>query len=131
MKKLFLPLAFLLIFIASLTLFFRCEKNPTQPADIPQIELLSPVKNQIIVDSVEVKIKATDDKGVTKVDFIVDNETFKSWVLPPYNFMWNVTQLKDSSLHSVFAKAYDGDGNISTTPIVLVIVGKLLSPTAL
>ncbi|HPC36726.1 MAG TPA: hypothetical protein PLO79_08940 [Candidatus Marinimicrobia bacterium] len=31
----------------------------------------------------------------------------------------------------MFAKAYDGDGNISTTPIIPVIVGKLLSPTAL
>ncbi|MFA4907489.1 MAG: FISUMP domain-containing protein, partial [archaeon] len=88
-------------------------------------------KNEVLIDSVSVEITATDDKGITQVEFIVDNEVAKTWIMSPYIYTWNVTDLSDSSEHSVYARAYDADDNVSTTPVVKVLVMLLSAPTKL
>ncbi|MFA4907305.1 MAG: FISUMP domain-containing protein [archaeon] len=115
----------------SFFLFVSCEKDATKPPEEPEVKLVSPVKNEVLIDSVSVEITATDDKGITQVEFIVDNEVAKTWIMSPYVYTWNVTDLSDSSEHSVYARAYDADGNVSTTPVVKVLVMLLSAPTNL
>ena len=115
----------------SFSLFVGCERDVTKPPDEPEVKLVSPVKNEVLIDSVEVEITATDDKGITQVEFIVDNEIAKTWIMSPYSYTWNVTNLSDSSEHLVYAKAYDADGNVSTTSVVKVSVRLLFAPSKL
>jgi len=119
------------LFSMSFLLFINCEKNATKPPDEPEVKLVSPFKNEVLIDSVKVEIAATDDKGITQVEFIVDNEIAKTWIMPPYVYTWNVTEFSDSSDHLVYARAYDADGNVSTTPVVKVLVILLYAPTKL
>jgi len=121
----------ILLFTMSFFFYVDCEKNITNPSEVPEVKLLSPVKNEILIDSVKVEITATDNKGITQVEFIVDNEVAKTWIMPPYVYMWNVTDFSDSSDHQIYAKAYDADDNISTTQVVKVSVRLLYPPTTL
>jgi len=130
MNKAFSITIVFLVFISS-GLFNSCEKNPAVSPDIPEVKLISPIKDQIIIDSIEVEIIATDDKGITDVEFLVDNEIIKTWILPPYTFFWNVTNFSDSSYHTIYAQAYDADGNVTTTPIITIQVRLLPAPTLL
>jgi len=109
----------------------NCDDNITKPPEEPEIKLISPTNNEILVDSVEVEITATDNKGITQVDLIVDNEIVKTWIISPYIYMLDLTSYSDSSIHQIYARAYDADGNISTTPIISVSVRLLSSPTSL
>jgi len=115
----------------SFLLFVNCEKDVTKPPEEPEVKLVSPVKNEVLIDSVKVEITATDDKGITQVEFIVDNEVAKTWIMSPYVYTWNVTAFSDSTDHLVYARAYDADGNVSTTPVVKVLVMLLSAPTNL
>ncbi|MFA4907717.1 MAG: FISUMP domain-containing protein [archaeon] len=115
----------------SFLLFVNCEKDATKPPDEPEVKLVSPVKNEVLIDSVSVEITATDDKGITQVEFIVDNEVAKTWIMSPYVYTWNVTAFTDSTDHLVYARAYDADDNVSTTSVVKVSVRLLFAPTKL
>ena len=115
---------FISLFIFIGFILFNCKEDdnpvtPTQNPDptIPIVNILSPTESDELIDSVNVNISATDDKGIIKVEFIVNNQVIKSWINPPYSFKWDLTSNNDSTEISFFAKAYDADENISTTKV--------------
>ncbi len=119
---------FLLIagLLALSILFLSCSEdksNPTEPTPTtPVIKIISPSATTEIIDSVLVEVEATDDKGITKVEFYVDNVIQKSWSSPPYKYLWNVTRLDDSTQHTIYAKAFDADENKTTTKFAIVTI---------
>ncbi|MCC6255363.1 MAG: hypothetical protein IT276_10645 [Ignavibacteriaceae bacterium] len=126
----------LLIFIG--LILYSCSEDdksvtPQQNPDptIPIVNILSPIESDELIDSVNVIISATDDKGIIKVEFIVNNQVVKSWIHPPYSFKWDLTSNNDSTEISFFAKAYDADENISTTKVYHMTAWRLKSPTIL
>jgi len=60
---------------------------------------------------------ATDNIGVTKVEYYVDGALKGSATASPYTFAFNSTTLANGS-HSLVAKAYDAAGNIGTSVAV-------------
>lgn len=79
----------------------------TIPDDLPPtITITSPSNNAVVTKTVTIKANASDDNGVNKVDFFVDNEFKKSVFSPPYNWDWNPNAYS-SGFHTVLAKAYD------------------------
>ncbi|NUN07914.1 MAG: hypothetical protein HUU54_01930 [Ignavibacteriaceae bacterium] len=106
--------------------------NPVTPTpEEPVIKVISPTSTTEIIDSVMVEVEATDNKGVTKVEFYVDNVILKTWTVPPYEYLWKLTNQEDSSKHSIYFKAYDADGNITTTEILFAIVRRMKTPNEL
>ena len=134
MKKYFNSIILYSFYLFSFLIFFNCGKddtvanNPAPPSDKPEVSFLSPNENSELIDSVSVEIKATDNKGITKVEFIVNNQIYKSWVVPPYSFTWNLKNYNDSTLVAFYAKAYDADSNFSTTKVYNLVVRKLFAP---
>jgi len=114
-----------------------CKKNsPTENTPIPTtpvVSILSPTSSEVFGDSVAIQISATDDKGITKVEIYIDNQIPQggTLIIPPYSFIWNTKSLPDSSAHLLYAKAYDADGNVSSTPVKNLIVVKFPSPSNL
>lgn len=79
----------------------------TIPDDLPPtITITSPSNNTVVTSTVTIKASASDDNGVEKVDFFVDNEFKKSVFSPPYNWEWNPS-VYSSGFHTVMARAYD------------------------
>ena len=123
------------LFILVLAVLFlsSCKDNnnpvitPNQ-GDKPLVALVSPTTQTEILDSVYVEISASDNKGVTRVDFIVDNIIIKSWPVGPFKAIVDLSMFNDSSWHSAYAKVYDADSNFTTTPVITLTIRRLLAP---
>ncbi len=115
------------------TIFFGgCkDNNPVDSVDSkggkPLVSLISPANNYNAVDSVMIEADAADDKGVVKVEIYIDNAAgdFRTFYSKPYKYTWNTSLAADGSAHTVFAKAYDADGNSTTSDVINISVYRL------
>jgi len=118
-----------LIILVWFFLLIGCKKessNPVEPTPTtPVVKILSPTNNFNIIDSVTIDISATDDKGIVKVEILIDNLVAKTFSVPPFMYLWDASIITDSSQHSIYAKAYDGDNNISSSSVITVTINRL------
>ena len=68
-----------------------------------------------------VSASASDNVGVTSVEFYVDGTLKATDTSTPYNFAWDTTTAANAS-HSLTTKAYDAAGNVGTSSAVSVTV---------
>ncbi|MCB0749707.1 MAG: hypothetical protein KDC90_19780, partial [Ignavibacteriae bacterium] len=131
-------LSALIIYLSLFLVFINsgCNKeNPTENIPVqstPVVSILYPVNTEIIGDSIQIQVSATDDKGVIKVEIYIDNQIPENGILinPPYNYTWKLGNYADSSSHTLFAKAFDGDNNVGSSS-VLNLVSFKFAPTKL
>ncbi|HZY10466.1 MAG TPA: Ig-like domain-containing protein, partial [Bacteroidota bacterium] len=98
------------------------DSNTTKPI----VRILSPANNSLIIDSTIVEVEALDDVAIAKVEIYIDDRTFPSKVFleKPYRWTWLLQAMEDSSIHSIYAKAYDIDGNEASSGISTVTIMK-------
>jgi glucose/arabinose dehydrogenase/regulation of enolase protein 1 (concanavalin A-like superfamily) len=92
----------------------------------PTVSVTSPSSGATVSGTANISANATDDVGVTKVEFYVDGSIKSTDTTSPYNFSWDTTSSANSS-HSLVAKAYDAAGNIGTSTSVSVTVNNAVS----
>ncbi len=130
MKKLFI---YSLLLVLSL-LYWSCSKdsNPvnTTPSDKPTAEIISPANNSDVSDTTTILVNASDDKGVTRVEIFIDDVLVTKLLTAPYKYIWETQSLSDSTLHTIYARAVDSDGNMVLSKMNTVTV-RVLSPTNL
>jgi len=79
----------------------------------PTVFIFSPEpRDQVHEILVEVKVSASDNVGVSKVDFYIDGDFNASLSSRPYTFIWN-TKLFPKGDHGLRAIAYDVAGNFA------------------
>ena len=119
-----------LSFIIVLLLIIGCEKDkPTKPVqEAPTITLTSPINGASVVDTVLITATASDNKGVIKVEFYIDATLRHTDLLEPYQYAWDCMEEADSSQHTIYAKAYDGDGHSTASSVVTVTVDYAYGP---
>ena len=90
------------------------------------IAITAPGNNTQVIDSTTIIVKVTDNSPISRVEFYIDGviDTTRTLTAPPYVSPWNLTALADSSVHTVYAKAYDAAGNVLLSNTVTVTVFK-------
>jgi len=91
--------------------------------EAPTVSVSSP-SNGATVSGTAVTVLATasDNVGVTKVEFYVDTSTkIGEDTTSPYSTPWNTTTVSNGS-HSLLTKAYDAANNVGLSPLVSVTV---------
>lgn len=95
---------------------------PPPPADTtaPQISIISPTGGTVS-GNVSVRVNATDDVGVTRVELDVDGRQVSSSTSAPFTTSWN-TRPKNVARgnHTLQVRAYDAAGNVGTSAPVIV-----------
>jgi chitinase len=93
------------------------------PADTtaPSTSITAPSSGATVSGTTTVTASATDNVGVTSVEFYVDGVLAATDNSAPYSFAWNTTSVADGS-HSLSSKAYDAAGNAGTSSAVTVNV---------
>jgi hypothetical protein len=87
------------------------DPTPPPPANqVPTVALLKPVAGQTFTNALYFSASASDDQGVSRVDFLVDGKLIKSDYGAPYTYNWKGTKKLSYGKHTVVAKAYDGAG---------------------
>jgi hypothetical protein len=110
-----------LIILVSLT---SCGKNKVTGEDTtpPSIEILSPLNNSEVSDTVGIAVDARDNKKVAKVEFYIDSELSYTATKSPWSYNWITYLYEDSSSHTIFAVAYDQANNRDTSSVITVLV---------
>ena len=89
----------------------------------PTVNLTAPTSDaQVSGTAVTLSATASDNVGVTQVQFFVDNNTtpLATDTSSPYSASWNTTTVTNGT-HTLTAKAYDAAGNINTSTVTVTV----------
>ncbi|MDB4895338.1 MAG: DNA-binding protein [Firmicutes bacterium] len=101
----------------------------TPDTTAPTVSLTAPAAGSTVSGTTTVSASASDNVGVTKVEFYLDGALQSTDTASPYSWSWDTTTASNAS-HSLTAKAYDAAGNVSTATAVSVTVSNTASGTA-
>ncbi|HEX6087195.1 MAG TPA: Ig-like domain-containing protein [Thermoanaerobaculia bacterium] len=87
----------------------------------PAVSVTAPANNATVSATVSVTASASDNVGVTKVEFFLDGALQSTDTSSPYAWSWNTTTSLNGA-HALTAKAYDAANNVTTSSAVNVTV---------
>ncbi len=94
----------------------------------PAVSITAPLNGATVVGTVSVTATASDNVGVTKVEFYLDGVLKSTDTTSPYAWSWDSTTASNGS-HSLTAKAYDAALNVGTSTAVSVTVNNVATGT--
>jgi len=87
----------------------------------PVTSITAPLNGATVSGTTSVSASATDNVGVTKVEFYLDGVLKSTDTTSPYSWNWDTTTATNGS-HSLTSKAYDAALNVGTSTTVTVTV---------
>ncbi|HLG13745.1 MAG TPA: Ig-like domain-containing protein [Blastocatellia bacterium] len=90
----------------------------TQP---PTTSITAPPNGATVSGTVSVTASASDNVGVTRVEFYLDNTLSSTDTVAPYAWNWDTTSSSNGA-HSLASKAYDAAGNVGSSAAISVTV---------
>lgn len=107
---------------------------PVPDTTVPSVSITAPASNSIINNTANITANASDNVGVTNVEFYVDNILLGADTSSPYSYAWDTTTATNGG-HSLTAMAYDAAGNSNVSTAVAVNVnnsasGDITAPVA-
>ena len=114
MKKLY-PLL-----IISILIYWGCED--AQDTTPPTVSISSHSSGQTINEIVTITVTTEDNKGISQVEFFIDDSLVLTDIESPYEYEWNTTHY-DNSEHIVKVISYDNvDNSTESEPILLIVL---------
>jgi len=110
------------------------KPKPPVPGDKvpPKVNVTSPAAGATVKGTVKVSAQASDDKGISRVEFYVDGVLAHTDTSAPYEYSWETSGYGASTphgyngavidIHAVSAVAYDVGGNKATDDDTTVFV---------
>src|SRR5207244_920038 len=90
--------------------------------------ITAPVNGATVSGTTSVTASASDNVGVTKVEFYLDGVLQSTSTVAPYSWSWNTTTAANGG-HNLSSQAYDAAGNTGTSAIVTVTVNNVADTT--
>jgi len=87
----------------------------------PATSITAPLNGATVSGTTSVTASASDNVGVTKVEFYLDGALKSTDTTSPYSWSWDTTTATNGS-HSLTSKAYDAALNVGTSTTVNVTV---------
>jgi thermitase len=87
---------------------------------LPTVSIANPANGATVSGNVLIQASASDDKGVSKVDFFIDAALLATDSTAPYECSWNTATVADGS-HTIAARATDTIGQESTDSITVSV----------
>jgi len=114
---------------SGLPLSFTIDDAPAAPDTTPpSTSITNPANGATVSGTVSVTASASDNVGVTKVEFYLDGALQSTDTASPYAWSWNTTTASNAS-HTLTSKAYDAAGNSSSSSAVSVTVNNVADTT--
>ncbi|WP_235217021.1 extracellular catalytic domain type 1 short-chain-length polyhydroxyalkanoate depolymerase [Archangium violaceum] len=105
--------------------FFGLDNSDAVP---PTVSLSAPANGATVSGTVRVAANATDNVGIAKVEFSIDNTLVGTDTASPFEYSWN-TAAATNGTHTLVARAHDAAGNTATSSTVSVTVTGGISDT--
>ncbi|HEX8411264.1 MAG TPA: Ig-like domain-containing protein [Thermoanaerobaculia bacterium] len=97
------------------------DSAPAADTTAPTTSITAPANAATVSGTVSVTANASDNVGVSKVEFLLDGVLQSTDTSSPYAWSWNTTTVVNGA-HSLVAKAYDAANNIGTSSTISVTV---------
>ena len=86
----------------------------------PTVRLSSPSCNTVASEPLTVSAEATDNVGVTRVEFLLDGTVAATVTSPPYDWEWD-PHVTGAGARTLAARAYDAGGRTATASIPVTV----------
>ncbi|HYF95841.1 MAG TPA: S8 family serine peptidase [Symbiobacteriaceae bacterium] len=96
--------------------------------EAPTVNITAPAAGATVSATTTVTASASDNVGVTRVEFYVDGALQSTDSASPWSWAWDTTTAANGS-HSLTAKAYDAANNVGTSAAVPVTVSNTSTVT--
>lgn len=117
----------LLILISIIVVFYCfCKSKDNEP---PVVEIILNPQGKVVCNIVEISAIADDNKGVSKIEILLDNQVIQTADDSFCTYNWNTRSHPDNSVHKIFAKAYDLEENEGFSDTIEVTVFNNLDNT--
>jgi hypothetical protein len=111
---------------ANVTVNVANAVQPPVDATKPTVNIASPTGGSVS-GTVAVSANASDNVGVTKVEFYVNGSLKATDTAAPYQYSWNTTASANGTA-TLYAKAFDAAGNSAQSTTVSVTVANVTTP---
>jgi hypothetical protein len=106
--------------LAVILVVSRAEGTPPD-TEAPSVRITAPTNHATVSgEMAPVLAEATDNTGVSEIEFALDGRLFAYTYSAPYRIVWDTTLVPDG-LHTLTALARDAAGNRSTSSAVTVL----------
>ena len=103
-------------------LFLACEDKQEEDTTPPTVSISSHSSGQTVNEVVTIMVTTQDNKGISKVEFFIDDSLVLSDIESPYQYDWNTTTDENGSEHIVKVISYDtSDNTTESQPIMLIV----------
>jgi chitinase len=85
---------------------------PVAELSPPTVAITSPENATSVSGTVLISVSATDNVGVTKVEFYINSQLLVTQTSAPYVYSWDTTS-HAPGVYTILVKAYDAAGNVS------------------
>ncbi len=104
------------------TLTLLNDLPPPPPADTqaPTVSISSPTNNAQLTGTTDITATATDNVGVTNVQFFVDGNLVSSLTASPFIIEWDTANVANGQ-HTIKTVAYDAFNNSGTNSITVTL----------
>ncbi len=82
----------------------------------PVVAISSPAASASVTSTIQVQGTATDNTGITKIEFYVDGLLSTTGALSPFSFPFNPTAWPNG-IHTLMVKGYDAAGNVGSASV--------------
>jgi subtilisin family serine protease len=93
----------------------------------PTVAIASPASGVTVAGTISVTGTATDNVGVTSIQFLVDGQVAASGTSSPYSFSWNTANVTNGS-HTLTVDAYDAAGNLGSASVSVTVSNQAPPP---
>ncbi len=93
----------------------------------PTTQIIAPTDGATVSGTITVTATASDNVGVTSLQIYIDGTLQSSGTSSPLNFSWDTSSVSNGP-HTIYSKASDAAGNVSTSTTIAVTVNNSQGP---
>jgi Bacterial Ig domain len=100
----------------------------TADTTAPKVSLASPVSGATVAGTITISGTASDNIGVTQVQWFIDGAAAGSGTASAFSFSWNTATATNAS-HTITVKAFDQAGNVGSAAVQVTVRNVVVADT--
>ncbi|WP_375764763.1 Ig-like domain-containing protein [Archangium gephyra] len=102
--------------------------DPAPDTTLPAVSITSPVEGATVNRSVTVRMEASDDRAVQRVELYEGSTLLRTLTKAPYEWTWTVGTLPNGP-YTLTARAHDMSGNVSQSTVNVAVDNDFTPPS--
>lgn len=111
-------------FVSRIGILLVLTSRPAMSLVSGPVVTVNVTDSAIASDVLTIKVQASSESGIAKIEFSIDDQIRATVAKPPYEYKWDTVDETDGR-HTIIVNAYDGAGQASTKRIKVEVDNEL------